>query len=234
VVHQPHQIQPQYGGPAALAHDAQAAAKLKQWGRRPLGADAIARIIDGGKSTLGVRQQPIDLQRLRDYAQEALAARQPLKTSQKRLKKRSIGHKPIAALASVIGNATACVLFTYLGDPGNYHCAAAYVKAMGLNLVERSSGMYQGKLKISKRGSSVVRYWLYLAALRLIKKNSPVRPWYLRKRQRDGEHAGRALVAIMRRVGLALYHTAALGEAFDAKRLFPKRKHKGGARQATA
>ena len=35
---------------------------------------------------------------------------------------------------------------------------------MGLNLTERSSGMYKGKLKISKRGSSAVRYWMYLAA----------------------------------------------------------------------
>jgi hypothetical protein len=37
---------------------------------------------------------------------------------------------------------------------------------MGLNLAERSSGKWQGKLKISKRGSSKVRRWLYMAALR--------------------------------------------------------------------
>jgi hypothetical protein len=113
---------------------------------------------------------------------------------------------------------------------------------MGLNLAERSSGQgfalrsgtYKGKLKISKRGSSTVRYWMYLAALRLTKTNSPVRPWYLRKKHRDSQKAGRALVAIMRRLGLALYHVAALGEAYDAKRLFPGKRRRPAAKALQA
>ena len=152
-------------------------------------------------------------------------AKLQIKQVQKHLLKLSHDIKSIQAMRPAVGNATACLLFTYLGDPSSYHCAAAYVKAMGLNLIERSSGMYQGKLKISKRGSSVVRFWLYLAALRLVKKNSPVRPWYLKKKHRDSDEAGRALVGIMRRLGLALWHVAVMGEAFDKKRLFPgKRK----------
>ena len=43
---------------------------------------------------------------------------------------------------------------------------------------DQLSGVYQGRLKISKRGSGTVRYWLYLAALRLTKKRSP-RRWAL-------------------------------------------------------
>jgi len=112
--------------------------------------------------------------------------------------------------------------------------AAAYVKAMGLNLTERSSGTYKGKLKISKRGSSVVRYWMYLAALRLARKNSPVRPWYLRKKSKESDQAGKALVAIMRRLGLALYHVAASGEAFEPARLFPGRRRAAAAAAAAA
>jgi hypothetical protein len=168
-----------------------------------------------------VRQTATDRLRLMEYAASAAAARAQVKAAQKRLSELSAGVKVIGALAAAVGNATACVLFVHLGDPSDYHCAAAYVKAMGLNLTERSSGMHRGKLKISKRGSSVVRYWMYLAALRLVKKTSPVRAWYLKKRRRDREEAGRALVGIMRRLGLALYHVAALGEEFDAARLFP-------------
>jgi transposase len=41
---------------------------------------------------------------------------------------------------------------------------------MGLNLVEHSSGTYQGQLRISKRGSPRVRQWLYMAALRLLRR----------------------------------------------------------------
>jgi transposase len=224
----------EYGGPAALAADAQAAGKLKGWGRTPLTADAVARIVTGAGRSMGVRQQATDLQRMRDYAREALAARQQVKEAQKRLRELSRDHRPIQALAGAVGNASACVLFAYLGDPGNYPCGAAYVKAMGLNLTERSSGMYKGKLKISKRGSGVVRYWMYLAALRLARKNSPVRPWYLRKKSKESDQAGKALVAIMRRLGLALYHVAASGEAFEPARLFPGRRRVAAAANAAA
>jgi transposase len=211
----------EYAGPAPLSTDPQAASKLKRWGGTPLLLEKINRIIDDAKHSIGVRQTPVDQQRLRDYATEAMNAKQQMKQAQKQLLKLAQDIKPIQALRPAVGNATACLLVTYLGDPSNYHCAAAYVKAMGLNLIERSSGMYQGKLKISKRGSSAVRYWMYLAALRLIKKNSPVRPWYLKKKHRDSDEAGRALVGIMRRLGLALWHLAATGEQFDPKRLFP-------------
>lgn len=217
----------EYGGPAALAADPEAAAKLRRWGGTPLSIEAVNRILDGARNTYGVRQHSLDLQRLRDYAGEALAVRHQVKAALKRLLELSADQKPIRALADAVGNATACVLWVCLGDPSKYHCGAAYVKAMGLNLKERSSGMYQGKLKISKRGAGIVRYWTYLAALRLIKKTSPVRPWYLRKKHRDSDSAGRALVGIMRRLGLALYNVGAHGEAFDAHRLFPgKRKTK--------
>jgi transposase len=222
----------EYAGPAALAADPQAAAKLTRWSRNHLSDRKVARVIDGAKHSVGVRQTPVDVLRLRDYAAEAADARRQVKQARQRLLELSRDVEPIRALAAAVGNATACVLFTYLGDPHNYHCAAAYVKAMGLNLVERSSGMYQGKLKISKRGSGAVRYWMYLAAIRLVKQTSPVRPWYLKKKHRDSDEAGRALVGVMRRLGLALYHVAARGEAFDARRLFPGKRRGAGPRGA--
>ncbi len=89
--------------------------------------------------------------------------------------------RPLAAMGEVVGVPTACVLWVELGDPSSYHCGAAYRKAMGLNLAERSSGQWQGKLKISKRGSSTVRRWLYLAALRWVKQE-PVHSWYVHQK----------------------------------------------------
>lgn len=217
----------EYAGPAALGADPDAKRKLRRWSRNHLKEEKITRIIDDARHSIGVRLSPVDQQRLRDYATEATNAKLQMKQAQKHLLRLSRDIQPIQAMKPAIGNATACLLFTYLGDPSSYHCAAAYVKAMGLNLIERSSGMYQGKLKISKRGSSAVRFWLYLAAMRLVKKTSPVRPWYLKKKHRDSNEAGRALVSIMRRLGLALWHIAVTGEAFDKKRLFPgKRKGK--------
>ena len=90
---------------------------------------------------------------------------------------------------------------------------------MGLNLAERSSGKWQGKLKISKRGSSKVRRWLYLAALRWL-KDEPVRSWYLRQKvQRRGEGKP-AVIGVMRKLALALYQIAARGQRFDRQQLY--------------
>jgi transposase len=87
----------------------------------------------------------------------------------------------------------------------DFHCGAAYRKAMGLNLAERSSGKYKGQLKISKRGSAVVRRWLYLAALRHVRRE-PTKTWYARqKKDRRGEGKP-AVIALMRKLALALYH----------------------------
>src|SRR3954462_10399657 len=64
----------------------------------------------------------------------------------------------------------------------------------------------------------------------LVKTGAAARPWYVRKKGRGGDGAaGRALVGVMRRLGLALYNVGARGEAVDPKRLFP-----GPARRATA
>ena len=53
---------------------------------------------------------------------------------------------------------------------------------MSLNLKERSSGQHQGQLKITKRGSSVARRWLFFAALR-IAPSGVVRPWFEAKKK---------------------------------------------------
>ena len=93
---------------------------------------------------------------------------------------------------------------------------------MGLNLKERSSGQYQGVLKISKRGPSLARRWLYMTALRQL-QDGAVRPWYEAKKQRDQDRGQIAVVGVMRKLALALQAVATTGEAFDPARLFPGR-----------
>ena len=149
-----------------------------------------------------------------------MAARAEIARSQRSLEELAKGNAVIQSQARAVGVATACVLWIHLGDPQQYHCAAAYRKAMGLNLVERSSGMYQGKLRISKRGSAQVRRWLYLAVLRSV-ATYPVRVRYRQKKSKDGEQAKRALIGVMRRLALALYAVGANSQTFDAWRLFP-------------
>lgn len=209
-----------YGGPAGLARDAQASVELKRRGGPFLAAEKIRGLLRSAATSVGVRQTAIDVQRMQRYAEQALAARLEIAKSRRRLEKLAQGNAVIQRQAEAVGVATACVLWVHLGDPKEYHCAGAYRKAMGLNLTERSSGMYQGKLRISKRGFSQVRRWLYFGALRLVAKG-PVRRWYRQKKAKDGEQAKRALIGVMRKLALALYEVGVNGESFDAWRLFP-------------
>jgi len=209
-----------YGGPSGLAGDGSASAELARWGGAYLATEKIQGLVRSAEASIGVRQTAIDVRRMQQYAEQALAARAEIGRSRRRLQELARGNLVIQAQARAVGVATACVLWVHLGSPTEYHCGAAYRKAMGLNLVERSSGMYQGKLRISKRGSAQVRRWLYLGVLRLVAKG-PVQRWYRKKKSKDGEKAKPGLTGVMRKLALALYEVGAKGQTFDARRLFP-------------
>jgi transposase len=210
-----------YGGPAALAADPLAGSRVARWGGTKLKADKVQKLLASARDTVGVRAGDWDTRRIQDHAQRARAARREIACCKRHLQALAKGHPVLGAQGKAVGLVTACVLWVSVGDPRDYFCARAYRKALGLNLVERSSGIYQGKLRISKRGSSQARQWLYLATLRLVKQ-AGVRPWYEAKKARDGRGARRAVVAVMRKLGLALYHVGARGAEFSPRRLFAR------------
>lgn len=209
-----------YGAPAALAADAQAEGRLAGWGGYWLGEDKVRRLLAGARGSVGIRQGAVQTRQVQEYARQALQARQEVRRSQRELSRLVRGRGVLQAQARAVGCATACVLWASVGDPRDYPCGEAYRKAMGLNLTERSSGTSQGKLHISKRGNPRVRQWLYLAALRQVKK-AGVRQWFEAKKGRDNQEGKRALVGVMRKLALALYQVGAKGATFEAGRLFP-------------
>ena len=208
-----------YGGPVALAADAQAAERLARWSGRQLAVEKIARLVSEATRSVGVRQTPIDVARMQRYAGQAWAARREVQQSLRKLARLAQGHAILEAQGKAVGMGTACVLWAHLGDPRDYFCGAAYRKAMGLNLKERSSGQWQGRLTITKRGHSQVRRWLFFAALRAVQRPA-IRRWYEAQRQHEPS-ARRALVGVMRRLALALHRVGVEGVAFDSWRLFP-------------
>jgi transposase len=210
----------EYGGPAALVADGQARQRLLAWGGVWLKADKVDRLLAGARTTVGVRQGEVQRRQVQQYARQALAALGEVRRGRRELAGLVRGREVLQAQARVVGSATACVLYASVGDPRQYSCGAAYRKAMGLNLTERSSGTQRGELHISKRGNPLARHWLYLAALRLVKK-AGLREWYQAKKARDGRGAKRAVVGVMRRLALALYAVGAKGASFEAGRLFP-------------
>jgi transposase len=211
-----------YGGPQGLAGDRQALARVAAWGGRYLAVEKIRAVLNEARESVGVRQGPMDVRRMQVCATQALAAHREVARSKRRLMLLARGNGVIQAQAQAVGVATACVLWVHLGDPRHYSCAAAYRKAMGLNLTEYSSGQYQGRLRISKRGNASVRRWMYFAALRWIQRG-PTKRWYLRKRARDGEAAKRAVIGVMRKLAKGLHWVGTRGEPFQPARLFAGR-----------
>ena len=213
----------EWGGPAALAADPKAPQKLKRFGGHYLTEAKIAALIESAKTTAGVRTSEWETRELAELAGHVVAQRREIQACKRRLRqltKDSQEHAAIRAQAPVLGLMTACVLWVCLGDPHRYDSAAAYRKAMGLNLVEISSGQFKGRLRLSKRGQRLTRKWMYFGALRWM-RDSAVKPWVQRKKARDGGSGMRAMVGVMRRLALAAWNVAVHGEAFDPSRLFP-------------
>jgi transposase len=207
-----------YGSPQALALDAEAAKQLTRWSGSLLSRAKIEKLLSGARWSVGVRVGQWQQRQIQEYAERALEARRPSNRAQRELRRLAEGHAVLQAQGKVVGVPTACVFWVSTGDPGNFDSAGAYRKAMGMNLVERSSGRYQGELHISKRGSARTRQWLYFAALRQVRK-SGVRPWYEAKKAREGD-AMRVVVAVMRKLAVALYHVGVGNEEFQPRRLF--------------
>jgi transposase len=209
-----------YGGPAKVADAPDAAERLRGWGGNFLSERKIRALCTSAQRTIGVRMTREEELQLQRYASQALEARREIDKAKKQLQDMCKGDESLQSLASIVGSPTACVLFVSLGDPNRYHCAEAYRKAMGLNLKEHSSGKHKGKLKITKRGPSQARRWLYFTALRLIQKPG-VRGWYEAKKKKDKGKGGRGVIAVMRKLALAIWHVVVRGIPFDPSRLFP-------------
>jgi transposase len=212
----------EYGGPAWLAEDAEAEARLRSWGKRFLGAEKAAALLAAARTTVGVRMGAAERRRMQSYAEQALRAKREVRRTRRALGPFPANDPALARQAAVVGVATACAIYVGVGGVQKYHCAEAYRKAMGLNLKERSSGKYQGKLKITKRGPSLARRWLFFAAMRILQR-PPVRRWYEAKKARDGDRGLKAVIAVMRKLTLALY-AVGRGETFQPERLFPGRR----------
>ena len=209
-----------YGGPQRVAKCDQAEQWLRKWGKAGLTNEKIRAIVESARGTVGVRMVEENMLQLREYAGEALKARQEIKRCKQALKTLGSKNETIVAMTQVVGAVTACILWTTVGDPHDFHCGEAYRKAMGLNLKERSSGKYKGKLKITKRGPSLARRWLYFRALSTIQKQ-PVKNWYQKKKEKEKGCGGQGIVAVMRKLALAVYAVTVRQEPFQLERLLP-------------
>ena len=213
-----------YPSPARVAQAPEAVTLLlRKASRSRLSEQSIAGVIAGADATTGVPMVPEEEQLVRTLAMQLRAAEQSAEELDEQMRTVTQDDEVFARLSSWMGVYTAAVLVTR-ADPRQYPSAHQLQKACGLNLREKSSGEDTPiRLRITKRGPGLVRQVLYLFALRMVKESAIVRAWYKKRRGYTEESKQRAVVAVMRKLVLAVFHVAR-GEAFDASKLFDVRR----------
>lgn len=206
-----------YGCPQEVAaQPEQAALAMRGWGKSHLAPDKIAQVIASAQNTLG--QPCLDAERrfLMALAGEMEHGRQHRQKAKHALEAWVEGDETLREMGRTVGKVTTAVLLGLHLDPRRFATPKSYQKAFGVNLAEKSSGQLKGRCRLSKRGSSVARKYLYLAALRLLAKDPRVGDWYDAKK--DEKAKLKTVIALTRKLPLALWHVAR-GESFDAGKL---------------
>lgn len=203
-------------------HDA-AVALLRKAGRGTLAEERILAVLTSARTTLGVPMTLDEETLVHELADQSLELRKKVRRIEEEIVSLARSDLAMGRLAPALGSTSAAAIVAHLGDPASYESTAALVKAAGLNLRERSSGKHVGQLKLTKRGPARVRFYLYFAALRLVRSDPAVRAWYKRRRGHTNENRMSAVVAVMRKLASALPHVAR-GAAFDSAKLFDTRR----------
>lgn len=83
-----------------------------------------------------------------------------------------------------LGTITLAAVLGFAGDLRHYGHGDQLLRRAGLNLAERTSGKFKGQIKLSKRGDSALRKYLYLGMLNLVKNHSDFKRWHQENQKR--------------------------------------------------
>ena len=204
-----HALMAQYGDAESVRTDPEGAeALLRRIGHAGLSVEKIRALLVSAEHSVGVPCLEAERVLLQWLAADINQTHRQLREVEHALEQRVEQTPELSERGEVLGKVTAAVLSGALGSPQSYPDTGSYLKAMGLNLKERSSGKHQGQLKITQRGPSVARFYLYFAALRLIARDPTVQRWYALKTHRPGALKNKTVIELMRQLAKALWHVA--------------------------
>ena len=122
--------------------------------------------------------------------------------------------------AGVISEKNLALLIAETGPIADFQNWRQLMRYAGLNIRMRQSGKYQGKNKISKKGSPLLRKVLNHIVLPLVRKGYLYGDYYHKKRETE-KMAGTKAMTIVSRHFLRKFHGwYKSGAAFDEKRFF--------------
>lgn len=200
------------------------AALLRRVTRANLREGRLEQIVACAHDSLGAPSNDAEQGLMRALTARMLLLREAMRDVEARIDDALVELPELATFRATFGAVTTAVILADVGNPADYHCAAAFEKALGLNLKIESSGedLGRGTVHITKRGPARPRKYLFLAALRMISSRELPRSWYQARRS-YGDIKLPAVVALMRKIARAMVHVAK-GHAFDAERLFDARR----------
>jgi transposase len=150
--------------------------------RGKIKADKVVRLVDLAKSSIGIKSATDTAILEKEYIMDSIEdLKEKLSEITSRIKKclSSIEHSQYLLSIPGVGPVTAAGFLGEVGDILKYRSSKEIIKLAGLNLVEISSGIKKGKKKISKRGNSFLRLYLYQCAVVAIAKNSQLKRYFL-------------------------------------------------------
>ncbi|MDA3932446.1 MAG: IS110 family transposase [Tenericutes bacterium] len=87
-----------------------------------------------------------------------------------------------------ISYTTGGIILAEIGDINRFKSADALLAFAGLDPSVYQSGNYEGNFKISKRGSSILRWAIYQSAQAIVKFDPVFREYYLKKKAQGKKH----------------------------------------------
>jgi transposase len=209
----------------ATANRGEAAKLLRETSRSQLSIIKAEGLLNASASTLGVPTMTEQEAMIGALARQAAEARNRAEQLDDQMNEVGKDNDVFGRLKVFMGTFTAATIIA-MCDPLQYATARQLEKACGLNLREKSSGEVRRehvRLRITKRGPSLVRKVLYLFALRTIQQYPEARAWYMRRQKYALGHKQAAVTALMRKLVRAVFHVAR-GAEFKASALFDVRR----------
>jgi transposase len=132
------------------------------------------------------------------------------------------------------GPKTVAVLRGELGDVTRFSRGDQVVAYAGLDVRVRQSGKWKGQRKVSKRGSSLLRRALYMAALQSLRMNGSAFGAYYRHLVAQGVRKMSALMGVMRKMLLVAYGLLKSGARYDVAKVWADPERQPAATQQEA
>ena len=114
-----------------------------------------------------------------------------------------------------LGTITMASLLAYAGDLRHYAHGRQLLRRAGLNLAERTSGKHKGQIKLSKRGDSMLRKYLYLAMLHLVGQHPDFKAWHAQN-QRNGMTKMKSLFKLIGKLARIVIGLIQRGEMYQS------------------